>query len=77
VAQELAAAFRRLSAVAGNDSGVGGMPFLAVPFSFAQIWIEQAIANATGVSRATLSSPGGDVALAAGQIATLGTVSFI
>jgi uncharacterized phage protein gp47/JayE len=77
VAQELAAAFRRLSAVAGNDSGVGGMPFLAVPFSFARIWIEQAIANATGVSRATLSSPGGDVALAAGQIATLGTVSFI
>ena len=77
VLAELRATFRRLSAVAGNDSGIGGMPFLAVPASFALIWLEQAIANATGVTRATLTAPSSDIALTAGQIATLGTVTYV
>lgn len=76
VIAELTAAFRRLSAVAGNDSGLGGMDFLAVPTSFSLSWIEQAVANATGVKRGSVTAPVADVALTAGQIATLGTVSF-
>lgn len=76
VAAELAAAFRRLSSVAGNDSGDGGMPFLATAASFALSWIETAVGNAAGVSRGTVTLPAADVALTPPQIATLGTVTF-
>ncbi len=77
VIAELAAAFRRLSAVAGNDSPNPAMPYLAVPFSFAQQWLQQAVDNANGVTRGTVTAPASDVALTAGQIATLGAVNFV
>lgn len=73
---ELADAFRRLAAVAGNDTANPAMPFLAVPTSFSRSWIWQAIANATGEQRHVLLLPAADPALTAGQIATLGAVTF-
>jgi uncharacterized phage protein gp47/JayE len=76
VRAELAAAFRRLSAVAGNDTPHDGMPYLATPQSFSREWIGQAISNAAGSRRHILLVPAADTPLVAGQIATLGNVSF-
>jgi uncharacterized phage protein gp47/JayE len=76
IEEELAAAFLRLSAVAGNDAGNPAMPFLAVPSTFALSWIERAVADATGVSRGNVTAPIADVGLSAGQIATPGTLNF-
>jgi uncharacterized phage protein gp47/JayE len=76
VLAELREAFRRLSRVAGADTPHGGMPFLAVPTSFSRSWIWQAVANATGEERHSITVPSGDVALSSGQMATLGTVTF-
>jgi uncharacterized phage protein gp47/JayE len=77
VQEELTAAFQRQGAVAGNDPGNPAMPFLATPTSFALIWIDRAVADATGVSRGNVTSPTADVGLSAGQIATFGTLSFV
>lgn len=74
VLAELRETFRRLSRVAGNDSEV--MPYLAYPTSFSRSWIWQAVANATGEQRHEITSPVADIALAAGEMATLGTVTF-
>jgi uncharacterized phage protein gp47/JayE len=78
VQTELAAALLRLGAVAGTDTFNPAMPYLAVPFSFAQQWLQQAVDNATGVTRGLVTAPaaGADIALADGQMATLGAVSF-
>lgn len=73
---ELRDQFRRLSRVAGNDSAIGGMPYLASPTSFSRSWIWQAVANATGEQRHEITAPADDIELAAGEIATLGTVTF-
>lgn len=73
---ELRATFRRASAVAGSDTPHPSMPYLAVPTSFALIWIAQAVADASGVIRATVTAPVADVALTGGQMATLGDVTF-
>jgi uncharacterized phage protein gp47/JayE len=77
VQAELAAAFLRLSVVAGADVYNPAMPYLAIPFTFAQQWLQQAVDNATGVTRGTVTVPSSDQVLAAGQIATLGTLTFI
>jgi uncharacterized phage protein gp47/JayE len=79
VTAELQAAFLRLSSVAGNDNGLGGMNFLAVPTSFALDWLQTAVGNATGVLRGTVTNPVADVVLNASlaQIAVLGVVTFI
>jgi uncharacterized phage protein gp47/JayE len=77
VQAELAAAFVRLGAVAGIDSFNPAMPYLAVPFSFAQQWLQQAVDNATGVTRGLVTAPNADVALSPGQMATLGPISFV
>jgi uncharacterized phage protein gp47/JayE len=77
VLAELAAAFLRLSKVVGSDKPNVAMPFLATAGSFSRSWIWQAVANATGEERHVVISPPADVPLAAGQIATLGNVSFI
>lgn len=69
-------AFLRNGRVAGSDSEIGGMPFLATPFSFSRSWIWQAVANASGEERHSITTPSGDVALAAGEMAVLGDVSF-
>lgn len=76
VRAELADAFRRLSAVAGNDTAHDGMPYLATAQTFSREWIGQAISNAAGSKRHILVQPPGDIALTTGQIATLGTVTF-
>jgi uncharacterized phage protein gp47/JayE len=74
---ELTAAFRRLSAPAGNDTPHDGMPYLATAQSFSREWIGQAVSNAAGHKRHILLAPAGDIPLSTGQIATLGAVSFI
>ncbi|WP_438278070.1 baseplate J/gp47 family protein [Nitrobacter sp.] len=76
VVAELKDAFFRKSRVAGNDSAFDSMPYLASPTSFSRSWIWQAVANASGEERHGISLPAGDVALVAGQIATLGAVNF-
>jgi uncharacterized phage protein gp47/JayE len=77
VRAELQDMFKRLSRVAGNDTQYGSMPYLAYPTSFSRSWIWQAIANATGEQRSILNSPSDDVALQAGQMATLGNITFV
>lgn len=76
VRAELADTFARLSRPAGIDAEIGGMPYLASPFSFSLSWIWQAVANATGETRHRLTAPTADIALTAGQMATLGTITF-
>lgn len=77
---ELADTFQRLGQVAGNDAASGpiqaALPFLAVPYTFSAIWIDQAIANATGDKRAVVLSPTSDIAISAGSIPVLGSVTF-
>lgn len=77
VLAELRAGFRRLSRVAGNDTPVVSMPYLATPESFSRSWIWQAVANASGEQRHVITLPAGDTALSGGEIATLGTVTFV
>ncbi len=77
VAVELAAAFKRLSRVAGGDEAVGAMSYLASPTSFSRSWIWQAIANATGEERHIVTAPPGDIPLSPGEIATLGDIAFV
>ena len=77
VLAELRAAFRRLSRVAGSDTPHGGMPFLATPDAFSRSWLWQAVANASGEERHAITMPAADVALVPGEIAVLGTVTFI
>jgi uncharacterized phage protein gp47/JayE len=74
---ELRATFRRLSRVAGVDAQLGGMDYLAYPTSFSRSWLWQAVANATGEQRHAITSPAADQALNPGEMATLGTVSFV
>lgn len=76
VRAELADAFVRLSRPAGSDVTFGSMPYLASPFSFSRSWIWQAVANATGETRHAITSPSADIALAPGQMAVLGNISF-
>lgn len=76
VLAELRAMFLRRSRVAGQDEAHPSMPFLAHETSFSRSWIWQAIANATGEDRHIVVSPAADVALDAGEIATLGDVTF-
>lgn len=76
VLAELRDMFRRQSRVAGTDTAVANMPYLASPFTFSRSWIWQAIANASGEERHIVTLPAADVALDTGQMATLGTVTF-
>lgn len=71
---ELADAFRRLGAVSGSDSPLPGMPYLATPFVFPALYVEQAVANAAGVISADVSI--GDTSIAAGSIPVLGAITF-
>lgn len=76
VVAELRDAFLRLSRVAGLDPSESGIPYFAVPGSFSISWIWQAVANASGEIRHTITSPTEDIDLDAGEMAVLGTVSF-
>jgi uncharacterized phage protein gp47/JayE len=77
VLSELRDAFRRLARVAGSDSEIGGMPYLASPTSFSRSWIWQAVSNATGEVRHAITAPSADIALSPAEMATLGNVSFV
>lgn len=76
VLAELRDMFIRRSRVAGIDQNNGNMPYLAYPTSFSRSWIWQAVANASGEDRHIITAPAADVALVAGQMATLGDVTF-
>ena len=76
VLAELRAMFLRRSRVAGQDEMHLALPFLAHETSFSRSWIWQAIANATGEDRHIVVAPAADVVLAAGEMATLGDVTF-
>ncbi|WP_315701285.1 MULTISPECIES: baseplate J/gp47 family protein [unclassified Bradyrhizobium] len=73
---ELAASFRTNSRVAGIDVPIAPMPYIASPTSFSRSWIWQAMSNAAGEASAAVSLPADDIALAPGQIPTLGGMTF-
>ena len=77
VLAELADTVQRLGQVAGSDTPVASLPFLAVPYSFAAIWADQAVANATGDKRGIVLAPTVDPVIASGSIPTLGPVAFL
>ena len=66
IVAELADTFQRLGQVAGGDTAVSGLPFLATPFTFSALWVDQAIANAAGNKRAIVVAPTADVVIAPG-----------
>lgn len=74
---ELRETFLRRSRVSGNDAVIGGMPFLASPATFSRSWLWQAVANAAGEESHDINLPAADVVLNAGEIAVLGTVTFV
>lgn len=76
VAAELATTFFRNSRVAGAAEPHPSMPFLATPELFSVSWLWQAAANASGERRHVLVSPTADLALARGQTAVPGALSF-
>jgi hypothetical protein len=69
VIAELQAAFLRLSQVAGIATPNASMPYLAIPFTFLQQWLQQAVDNAPGVTSGTVSVVAGLIT-AAGAIST-------
>jgi uncharacterized phage protein gp47/JayE len=73
---ELRDAFKRLSRVAGGATEFASMPFLAYPTDFSVSWIWQAVANASGEKRHTISQPVADIALASGEMATIGSITY-
>ena len=73
----IADAFIQHGAVAGNDTAVSVLPFLSVPYSFSLSWLWQAVANASGSLRHTLTSPATDVTISAGRMPVPGTVTFV
>lgn len=77
IVAELRATFARLSRVSGSDTPHGGMPFLATPASFPRQWIWQSVANAGGEISADVNMPAVDTALSPGEIAVLGSVTFV
>jgi len=76
VLAELRDAVRRLGRVAGSDTPVAGLPFLATAQTFSRSWIWQAIANAAGEERHAVTVPAADVTIVAGAIPVLGAVTF-
>jgi uncharacterized phage protein gp47/JayE len=76
VMTELADTVQRLGQVAGSDKPMASLPFLAVPYSFAAIWADQAVANASGNKRGIVLAPTADTTIASGAIPTLGPVMF-
>ncbi|MCW5690283.1 MAG: hypothetical protein KIT76_17200, partial [Pseudolabrys sp.] len=69
--------FRRQSRVSGSNAEIGGMPYLATPASFSRSWIWQAVANASGEDRHAVTQPTDDVDLDSGEIAVMGSVTFV
>lgn len=76
VLAELRDGFRELARVAGTASQHGSMPFLAEATSFSLSWIWQAVANATGERRHSITSPVADIAQTTAEYPVLGDVTF-
>jgi uncharacterized phage protein gp47/JayE len=76
ILSNLKAAFRARGRVAGANSPVAGMDYLATPHTFSRSWIWQAVANATGESSHVISLPSSDTSIPAGSTPVLGTVTF-
>ena len=76
VLAELRDAIGRLGRVAGTDTPHPVMPYLATPQTFSRSWLWQAVANASGEERHSIAAPSADLAIPAGMIPTLGTVTF-
>jgi uncharacterized phage protein gp47/JayE len=74
VIAELTDTFQRLGQVAGIANPNPAMPYLATPFTFLALWVEQAVANAEGVIGADVTVA--DTVIARGSIPVLGTVTF-
>jgi uncharacterized phage protein gp47/JayE len=77
VQQAIIEVFRSNGRVAGQATPHPSMPFLATPATFSRSWLWQAVANATGEERHSLTLPAADVVLAEGQTATLGQLAFL
>ena len=77
VVAEIADTFRRLGKVAGGDTATAGLPFLATAQTFSRSWLWQAVANAAGEERHTLTTPSADVTITAGNIPVPGTITFV
>jgi uncharacterized phage protein gp47/JayE len=75
VLAELADTFQRVGQVAGIANPNPALPFLATPFTFLALWIEQAVANAEGVIGADVTVS--DTLISTGSIPVIGTISWI
>ena len=75
VQAELQDAVRRLGRVAGSDTAIPGMDYLASPFVFPALYFEQAVANAAGVITADV--PVADITIPAGDIPQFGSAIFV
>lgn len=74
--EEIGLAFLRQSRVSGGNAAHPAMPFLATPLIFSRSWLWQAVANAAGEQAHQIAQPVSDIAIPAGYIPVLGTVSF-
>lgn len=74
--QEIGFAFARNSRVSGSSLPHPSMDFLATPAAFSRSWIWQAVANATGEERHTVTLPASDIVLAPGEMAIPGPVTW-
>lgn len=77
VLAELRDLFGRRARVAGADTPVAGLPFLATPVSFSRSWVAQAVSAAAGEDRHVLVAPAGDGVQPVGSVAVLGNVLFV
>jgi uncharacterized phage protein gp47/JayE len=75
VQAELLDTFSRLGAVAGGDTPFPGMNYLATPYNFMALFIEQAVANAAGVISADVSAT--DTPISPGSIPVLGALTYM
>jgi uncharacterized phage protein gp47/JayE len=76
VEAELADTFRRLARVSGGAETLSGQPFLATPQIWSRSWAWQAVANATGEERHSLTAPGTDLVVPTGAVPVLGSLYF-
>lgn len=76
VTEEIRAMLARKGRVAGTAYTHPSMPFLASPLSLPRSWFWEAVSSASGETSHVITVPAADVAIAAGSIPTLGTVTF-
>jgi len=77
VLAELKLAIKRHGRVSGSATAHPSMDFLASSLIFSRSWLWQAVANSSGEEAHQITSPVSDIAIPAGYLPVLGTVSFI